>query len=367
MFEIVKNIILVILLIVVITLIHELGHLLAAKFFNVYVKEYAIGIGPKLWSKKTKETEISLRAFPIGGFVSLAGDEDNETYSDNKEVLDIPFERTLLGIAKWKRAIIMVAGIVMNMLLALVIYSLIICANGSYSLESKPVISGFNETMPAYNSGLKKGDIISHIEFDNGASISPDDYSEVSIFSSTYYDGNGPWHISVDRDGEILTYDIEPVYYQQEDRYVIGIEFSDTSTKYVKTNIINCWYYGLDYLSFTVKIIVNAFLTMFKGVGLDNLSGPVGIYESVKETVNYGFAYYIQMLALISVNVGVFNAIPLPIMDGGRLLLLLIEAIIGKPIDKKFEEYIMVACSILLLMLMAYITTNDIAKIFGGR
>ncbi len=361
---ILKNIVLFIILLSTIVSIHEFGHLLAAKLFGVYCKEYSIGMGPKLFSKKGKETEYCIRAFPIGGFVAMAGDTDN-SLETQVDVTDLPVERTLTGIAKWKRIIVMLAGIFMNLILAILIYSLIILANGSYATSSKPQISSIVEESPAFYSELREGDIVTTIGFDNGLSLNPASYSELIAFTSAY-DGNGPWHLTVERDGQSMNIDVTPNYDEIEQRYLIGIGFSDVAIDYVKINIFNCWKYGFEYAMFIVRLTWSSFLSLFKGHNLNNLSGPVGIYNTVSEAASYGWEYYIQLIAMISINVGIVNALPLPIFDGGRVLLLIIEAIIRKPLSEKAQNMIMTASAALLLLLFVYITYNDISKLIGG-
>ncbi len=362
MLETIKTIILFIILMTVLISVHELGHLIAAKIFNVYCGEYSIGMGPKIYSHQFKETNFSIRALPIGGFVSMAGDEENglETKTDTTNV---PFERTLNGVAKWKKIIIMYAGIFMNFVLAILIYSGILLYNGSYAKDTKPIISSVVENYPAYNAGLQEGDIITHIEFDNGASMSPKTYSELSIFALSYYE-DGPWHLKVLRDGETLDYDIDPIL--EDNRYVIGITFSNTYVNYVDINIFNCLIYGFEYALMIVRITVNSLITLLKGVKLDSLSGPIGIYTTVKTANDYGLLYYLQLIAMISINVAAFNTLPLPVLDGGRAFLLLIEIIIGRPISKKTEEIIMQISVALILMLFVYVSFNDIGRLIGG-
>ena len=360
----IKTVILFILLLTVIVSLHELGHLLAAKFFGVYCQEYSIGMGPKMFSFKGKETEYSIRALPVGGFVAMAGDTDNslETKVDTTE---IPYERTLPGIAKWKRIIVMLAGILMNMILAIVIYSLVILNNGTYATSSKPVISSVQQASPAEKAGIMKDDIVTTISFDNGMSISPSSYTELITFTSAY-DGNGPWHVTVNRDGNKVELDILPEYNEEEQRYMIGIGFSDVGVDYVDVNILNCWKYGFQYSFFILKLTWSSFISLFRGMNLSSVSGPIGIYNTVSEVASLGLEYYIQLIAMISINVGVVNALPLPIFDGGRVLLLLIEAIIGKPLSKKAQDFIMTVSAALLMALFLYITFNDILKLIGG-
>jgi len=360
----IKNLLLFAILLSVIVSIHELGHLIAAKIFGVYCKEYSIGMGPKILSKKGKETEYCLRALPVGGFVAMAGDTDNDLET-SVDTTDIPFERTLPGIAPWKRVIVMLAGIFMNMILAITIYSLIILHNGTYVLTSKPQISYIQENSPAEAAGLKEGDIITTIGFSNGLSINPGSYSELISFTSAF-DGNGRWLIKADRNGEVISFEVEPRYSQEEDRYLIGIGFSDVAVETVKVNILNCWFYGFKYAFFILKLTWSSFLSLFKGMNLNQLSGPVGIYTTVSEAARLGLEYYIQLIAMISINVGVINALPLPIFDGGRVLLLLIEMIIGKPLNEKAQNLVMSASVILLLLLFMFITYNDISRLIGG-
>ena len=361
---ILKNLFYFALLLSIIVSIHEFGHLVAAKIFGVYCKEFSIGMGPKLCSKKGKETEYCIRALPIGGFVAMAGDTDN-SLETSVDTTDIPFERTLPGIARWKRIIVMLAGIFMNMLLAIIIYSMIILHTGHYVVASKPEISFIQENSPAEKANLKVHDIIETVEFSNGLKLSPESYSEMIAFTSAY-DGNGPWILKVNRNNEILDIEVTPELNEEENRYLIGIGFSDVATKTVDVNIFNCFYYGFKYAMFIIKLTWSSFVSLFKGKNLNNLSGPVGIYTTVSQAASLGIEYYIELIAMISVNVGIVNALPLPIFDGGRVLLLFIEMLIGKPLSQKAQNLIMSASLVLLLLLFAFITFNDITKLIGG-
>lgn len=357
------SILLLLLLLSIITLVHELGHLLVAKAFGVYCKEFSIGMGPKLISKKFKETEYSIRAFLVGGFVSMVGEQADDP---SIEELNLPKERTLTGIAKWKQVCVMFAGIFMNFITAFIIYSLLILNIGTYSIENKPIIENIKEDLPAYSSGLQVGDIVTKAEISNGMSIEPDSYSELTTFLTSYYEGEGKWEITVDRNGETKVFEIEPTYYPEENRYIIGIQFSDVPTDVVKINIFNCFKYGFLYMFSMVKMVFTSLLAIFRGIGLKNLSGPIGVYQVVEQTFDYGFSYYIELLALISINAAVFNAMPVPAFDGGRALILLVEVIIGRPLPKKFETAILGASWVLIIMLILFVSYNDIIRIIGG-
>lgn len=347
-----------------ITIVHELGHLVVAKCFGVYCKEFAIGMGPKLWSKKGKETVYSIRAILIGGFVSMAGETDDQ--DPDIEALNIPKERTLKNIAKWKQMLVMFAGIFMNLLTAVLIYSLIILNIGQYTIANKPIIESIKEDYPAYSSGLLPGDIIEEAELSNGVSIKPASYAELTTFLTTYYEGEGSWTLTVNRDGKTLKYEVTPKYYPEEERYIIGIAFSNAATEVVEINILNCFKYGFLYTIEMIKMIFISLGSLIRGIGLENMSGPVGVYKVVQESITYGFDYYIELLALISVNVGIFNAIPIPAFDGGRALILLVEVIIGRNLSNKVENAILTASWVLIITLMVFVTYNDIIKLIGG-
>ena len=361
---VIRNLILYIVMLGVIVTLYELGHLTAAKIFGVYCKEFSFGFGPKLLSYKRKETEYCLRAIPLGGFVAMAGDSDNNLET-KVEIEDLPPERTLTGIAKWKRAIIMMAGILMNILLAVAIYSLMILSSGTYAKSTKPEIVMVKEDSPALKAGLREGDIINHVEFENGLGLSPDTYLELMNFLEVY-DGNGPWILTIDRDGSILTVNVQPEFVEEEGRYMVGIGFSNKAVEAVKVNILNCWKYGFEFTVFILKLTFSSLMSLFKGKNLDSLSGPIGIYSTVSQTANLGFEYYLQLIAMVSVNVGIVNALPLPIFDGGRVLLLLIEQIIGKPLSEKAQNAVMSVSLAILLLLFLLVMYNDISRIIGG-
>ena len=147
---------------------------------------------------------------------------------------------------------------------------------------------------------------------------------------------------------------------------MIGIGFSNQAIETVKVNILNCWKYGFEYSMFVLKLTFSSLMSLFKGKNLDSLSGPIGIYTTVSETVELGFDYYLQLMAMISINVGLINALPLPIFDGGRVLLLMIEAIIRKPLNEKAQNAVMLASMAVLILLFMLVMYNDISRLIGG-
>lgn len=365
MFDTLRNIILLAFMLGLIIAIHEFGHLVAAKMFGVYVSEYAIGMGPVVFSKQFGETKYSLRALPLGGFCAIAGDSEGGPESE-VDMSDVPPERTLTGISPLKRIVVMLAGVFMNCVLAWVIFAMVILSNGYYATSSKPVILSVQENSPALKAGIKEGDIVEKVELPNGLSISTDSYNELVSFLSTY-EGNGVWKMRMNRDGEKIEIEVAPEYVEAEDRYMIGIGFGSAAVDIKQVNIFNCFFFSFDYMKTMMKIMISSLVSLFVGkLGMENVSGPVGIYSSVKETATLGFVYYIQLIAIVSLNIGLMNLIPLPVFDGGRVVLTAIEMVIGRPINKKFEAAIMSISLALMLFLIIFVTYNDIGKIIGG-
>ena len=348
-----------ILLLSIIVIIHEFGHLLAAKAFNVYCQEFSVGMGPEIYRHKGKETDFVLRLLPLGGFVAMAGDNDNALETDVDET-DIPFERTLKGISPIKRIIVMLAGVFNNFLLGLLIISMILLANGSYQKAPEPRIASIAIDSPAEIAGFKENDLITKVAY-KGTDIKPIDFSEMSLFIASY-DGDGELVFTVERDGSVIDLTVKPLYKQEENRYLIGVTAVDGET--IKINFFNSFYYGFLYCISLLKSIFISLIQLLHGLGLDNLSGPVGIYQATGEAASYGLISYLVMMAVISLNIGLMNLLPLPILDGGRVLLTLIEMIIGHPLDKKFEEALMTASLILMLFLFIFTTYRDILRIF---
>jgi len=354
------NILLFVLLLGIIITIHEAGHLIAAKIFNVYCGEFSIGMGPKIFSHKFKETLFCLRAIPIGGYVAMAGDNDNQIEPDVDES-NLPPERTLKGIHPLKKIIIMLAGIFMNLILAVLIVAMIYLSIGKVAVSPKPIINQVTENSPAMSAGLKVGDEVIECKLDNGYSIKPSTFDELSAFLTTYEEG--VVHFTIKRDNEQLKIDVTPEFNEEEGRFLMGIMSQERTVADV--NFFNCWYYAIIYLRETMKLLITTLLGLFRGVGLKNLSGPVGIYKVTEQAVSMGATTYLNLVAIISLNVGLFNALPLPIMDGGRVLITIIEWIIGKPINEKLEKVIMTASVVLILALLLYVTSQDILKLVG--
>ncbi len=343
-----------IILLSVIVLVHELGHLLTAKFFKVYCYEFAIGMGPKLFAYKGKETTYSLRVLPIGGFVAMAGEDE-----DNRGI-EVAYERTIKGIKKWQQIIIMLAGVFMNFLLAWVVISGILLYNGSYLEPAKPIVAGVMENSPADLAGLQKGDYIVKVTLSDGTEIVPKDFYDILPFSKT--DAGLIIYSVVRSDGQKLDIEVTPLLDAEDNTYYSGILIPNGEL--VEVNILNVPYYGAKYIGNITKTMFVTLIRLFKGVGLENLSGPVGVYNITAQQVSLGFSNFMMLMAFLSLNIGIFNLLPLPILDGGRALITFGEMITGKTLNKKIETALMLAGWLFIIALMVFSTWQDINRLF---
>ena len=346
-----------ILILGLIVLVHEFGHFIFAKLFGVYVYEFSIGMGPRVCGTKKKKgkTTYNIRALPIGGFVALAGEDPEEKDSE------VPDGGYLYQKPIWQRAIIMGAGVFNNFLLATLILFFIGLFFGSPS--PTPVITSLEAGFPSYEMGLKEGDIIKEI---NGKSISTRDDAQLYLV----LENNGKeTEFVVLRDGKEYTYNIPPVKIKIENaktedvtyRYGIGFmpEYRHGIVEAIKYAFRQVWSY--------VKQIIITFEYLFTGrLGFDNLSGPVGIYSYVGEaSKQHALLNLSSLTALLCINVGFINILPFPAFDGGRIFLLLIEKLRGKPVNPKIENMINTVGFMLLMLLTLVVTCSDILKLFN--
>lgn len=349
--SIILNIILFVLILGVIVFIHEFGHFIFAKLNGVYVYEFAIGMGPKLLSKKGKETEYTLRAIPIGGFCQLAGEE-----VDEDEIKKVPKNRRLQDKKPWQRFLIMFFGAGNNFLSAIIIIFFISLIWGGTSMT--PKISSIEKNYPAEKVGLEKNDII--LKINDHKTTTMDD---VSLYL-TVANHDKSTKIQVKKQDEtIKNYNVKPkkITKEKNTTYVYGIGLRQEKT------------YGLtNAFKYTYKKTASIFKQMFVTVGylftggikISQLSGPVGIYSVVGEQSKAGLSSILYLIAFLSINVGFINLLPLPAFDGGHILFIIIEKIKGSPVNPKTENIIHTIGLMLLMLLMIYITLNDVLKLF---
>ena len=344
------TLILFILILSVIIFIHEFGHFTWAKITGVYVYEFAIGMGPKLWSKKGKETVYSLRAIPIGGFCQLAGEDP-----DDDQLKKIPKNRRLQSKTCFQRFLIMFFGAGNNFISAILILFFIALVWGGNTMN--PVITSVEKDYPAYEAGLKKGDVVTEI---NGHSISTSD--DISLYLAIA-DPTKKNTIKVSRDGKELTYKVKPekVKSKGEESYVYGIGMKQEKTH----GFVSAINYTIDKtISIFKQMGITVSYLFTGGISINQLSGPVGIYSVVGEQSKAGFANILYLVAFLSINVGFINLLPFPAFDGGHIMFLLIEKIKGSPVDLELQNKINTVGLMLLMLLMIVVTFNDILRLF---
>ena len=334
-----------------IILVHEFGHFIFSKLFGVYVYEFSIGMGPKLihFKKKNGETEYCFRLIPIGGFVSLAGEDAD----DNSKIAD---DRKLYNKPVWKRFIIMIAGASFNFIFAFALLFIMALIYGSTS--TKPIVASVNSNYPAYEAGIREGDTVVSI---NGNKVSS--WSELQLYIQTS-EGKEIEFVLKDKNGDKRTVKLTPDTITNDDgskSYIVGIGLDSTRIRGLGTSIS----YACETTVSLYKLMLTTLKELFTGgVSASDLSGPVGIYSVVDSQSKQGFQNIMYLTAYLSMNIGVINLIPFPAFDGGRVLFLIIEKVRRKPIKAKTEAMINSIGFALLMLLMIYVTFNDIVRLF---
>lgn len=323
--------------------IHELGHFIAAKRGNIRVNEFSLGMGPALLSKKKGETTYSLRAFPIGGFCAMEG-EDDESEDERS------FNRAPVG----RRILVVIAGALMNLALGfIVIFGLTV----SQPALASRTVGEFYDNAATQASGLQVGDTITAV-----------DGRRTYIFTDVQYElvriTDAKADLTVLRDGqEVLLKDVRFDTTQYEDGSTgIVLDFKVFGVQKTVGSVLK--YACLWTVSIARQIFVSVVDILTGRVAIKQLSGPVGIVTIINQATAIGFGTVMYILAFITINLGIFNLLPLPALDGGRLLFLLIEAVTRRKIDPKYEAAINVAGFCLLMGLMLFVTYNDITKLF---
>ena len=336
----------------IIILVHEFGHFIWAKKFGVYVHEFSLGMGPKIFSKQKGETVYSLRAIPFGGFCAMAGEDGEETDEKGKK---IPKNRKFFAKPIWQRFLILFFGAGNNFILAFIFLFLVGLIGGAPVMD--PVISDVTKDYPADIMGIEPGSKILEV---NGHKTSTID--DVQLYITLNKAGSSLDLKIEDKSGNIKDYSIEPIKVDKDGAsgYYYGLEFK---TDYEKGFIPALKYSFVKFGAIFRQMAIVLGNLFTGGVSVNNLSGPVGIYTIVDDAKGHGFLTLLQLTALLSVNVGFLNLVPFPAFDGGRIFLLLIEKIKGKPIKPETENLINTVGFILIMVLAIYITGNDIFKL----
>ncbi len=340
-------IILAIFILGVLIMVHELGHYTAGRLLKFEIFEFAIGMGPKLFAKTRKGIKYSLRAIPFGGYVAF----DNE---ESIEKGELKFNKNPI----WKRIIVILAGPVMNVITAYILVVILLAAVG-VPYETIPVVGTVDIGTPAYEAGLVQGDefisadgVMIEGEYDNLYSVLSQNRGEDIDFM-------------VDRNGENVDITIAPQYVENEDRYMIGIILATSKeTVPIGQAISDGFSYSIllikELLSFLFKLIT-------RGEGFNDVAGPVGSIGIIANSAQtQDFSYFLNLVAFISMNLGVFNLLPFPPLDGSKFVLFGVEAIRKKPLSVEKEGMIQMIGFAVFIALAVLLTYKDIVRMVTG-
>ncbi len=371
--------------------VHELGHFIFAKKTGMLVEEFAIGFPPRIFSFKKGETKYSVGLIPIGGFVKILGEEydDPKLPVPNQSEIDGQvgqggkegqkpknYKRRFTSRPKWAQAIVLLAGVSFNFLLAWLFISigfmsgLPVSVNefeGEIIEDSRLILVDVLPSSPAGEAGLETGDVILYLDT-KGGSDSIQNFSGTGVVEE-FIASHGDREIEIfyKRGNETALASLIPKEGIVDGKPAIGVSFGMIGT--VKFGILRAGWEGLKTTSsLTIATAVGLFYFVSGLVtgtaDLSQVSGPVGIVSMVGDAFNFGFVYLLSFIALISINLAVINLIPIPALDGGRILFVLIESVKGSPLKPKTANWLNLAGFAALLLLMLAVTFSDILKFF---
>lgn len=330
-------------------LVHEFGHFLFAKRAGVYVYEFSIGMGPRIFKfyRKNDPTEYSIRLFPIGGFVSLAGEELEEDTKVQKD-------QQLCNKSWLARFLTLSAGVIFNFILAIMLLFVVGLLNGVP--KEKPVIESLDENYPIINTNIEVGDQILKINRKKIHSINQ------VVLELTVHTGEIVTFEVKHSNGEIEKIKVKPILTERNGIESFAYGFSLDNTK------SNGFLKSIRYAFIQTKNLIQEMCTIIGylvtgKLDLSSLSGPIGIYTVVDTAAKAGFINILYLIAYLCINVGFINLIPVPAFDGGRILFLMIEKIKGSKVDPKIENKIHTIGFLLLMALMVFITYQDILRV----
>ena len=342
------SIITFILMLGILVFVHEFGHFITAKKSGVHIYEFAIGMGPVIKTIEGKDgIKYSIRALPIGGFVQMAG----EVYEDD-DTKKIPKEKFMCNKPWWNRLIILCAGVFNNFILAIILLFFLALTNDVARVA--PVIDKVTPETPAAVAGLKKGDRIVSVEGTKTSS-----WDKVVLLLSIDEDRTD-YDVVIKRNGKEKKVELK-VEVKEKDGVkskVLGVNMGSNGRGFVKSlrYAFEKFYATLDQMAYTVG-------SLFTGkISINALSGPVGIFEVVDKKREQGFAEIVYLTAYLSINLGLMNILPIPALDGGHVLFVLIELITRKKVNEKFESIATTIFFVLLMLLMLYVTIHDIIR-----
>ena len=337
---------------------HELGHFLVAKHFGIKVLKFSLGFGPKVLGKKIGETEYLISAIPLGGYVKMLGESDDE---EEDPILPEDKEKSFSHKPTLQRIAVVGAGPLFNLLLALLIFCASFGFSGMQVLTTE--IGQVREGSPADNAGLKKGDLIISVD-----GMDTDTWPQLKELVG---DNQGePIKITLLRDGQLSTVTVIPemsvvknIFGEEIKTPLLGV-VSAGSFREVKLGLLGALKEGYLKTWEIIKLTCLTVVKLFQGiVSIKTLGGPILIGQMTGQLAEQSWAYLIPFTAVISINLGILNLLPIPVLDGGFIIFLLIELIIGRPLNIRKREFAQKLGIGLLVLLMVVVIYNDITRI----
>ncbi len=332
---------------------HEFGHFISAKISGVKVYKFAFGMGPKIFGFYKNETEYLICLIPIGGFVKMAGEmgQENTEITIEKVPENQRFDKKPLGV----RALIVALGPFMNIFTAIIIFSLIFFIMGVPVITNN--IATIVENGPADQAGIIPGDKIITI---NSTKIdNPKEIAEIINKNS-----DNILHITLDRNGKSINIPVMPKYDENYNKFRIGIEL-DTSIK--KISIFSAFSKGLLTTLNIIKLIFSNTIEMITGKVPVEIAGPLGIAQMTGEAVRLGFLNLLYFTAILSIFIGLFNLLPIPALDGGHIIILIIERLRGKPLEAEKMNLIYLIGISIMMIIFIFATYKDISRILFSK
>ena len=342
-----------------VVIIHEGGHFFVARLCGIQVEAFSVGFGKKLWAHKDKKgTEWRLCAIPLGGYVQMLGDEDAaSTQKSKKELTAEEEKRTFFAQPVYKRAAVIFAGPFMNYVLAIVIFACVLGFVGYFRIPAK--VGQVVEGSVAESAGIQAGDLILAV---NGQKVA--DFFELkhAIVLGNY---GKTIELEIERNGEILTLSATPELVGEDQMPQLGV-VSDTSVeptfeKYTPLQAIQKSFEMVYQMNVDTLIYLKQVVTGKRKA--NDLRGPVGIAEASGDAAKDGWLSFILFLAQVSIGIGFVNLLPVPILDGGHLVFLAYEAVVGKPLSEKIQNALLKAGMALLLFLFCFTLFKDVPRV----
>ncbi|MCP4482701.1 MAG: site-2 protease family protein [bacterium] len=340
------NLLIVFIAIGFVIFIHELGHFFFAKLFGVNVEKFSIGFGKEIFGLNRNKTRYSLAAFPLGGFIKMQGEHFNADFTK-------PEKGDFVELSYLKRIIVVAAGAIVNILFAIIFVFFMTYFIGINTPDIEDLrIAGLVKNRPAIAAGVQVDDVLMKIGVREIKS-----WEDVIDFSLNH-DGE---LVVVEflRDDQPLEFEILPFYDKAESRYLLGI------TGYtIHRNLLFSESLNFSYNFF--KRLTRGFFSIFTFKKEVEVVGPIGVMKELTNALGIGFSHFLFLLAVVSFNLGLANLLPLPILDGGHIMIYLIEWISGRRMNKNFLDMMFTVMFIVLIVFMIFVTNKDVLRIFGN-